>query len=138
MKRKRVDLTSGPITKKLISFAIPVICSNLLQHLYSAADRSVVGKFAENGTTALAAVGATGSAITLLLGLFMGLSIGVNIVCANMRGARNADGLRKTMHTAPILALICGVFLMIVGLLVCRPMLRLMSAPEGVMDQAVL
>jgi len=138
MQRKRVDLTTGPITKKLILFAIPIILSNLLQHLYSAADRAVVGRFAEEGTTALAAVGATGSAITLLLGLFTGLSIGANIVCANMRGARNTTGLRKTMHSAPILALICGVFLMIVGILVCRPMLKLMSAPEGVLDQAVL
>lgn len=138
MKTKRVDLTSGPIAKRLITFAIPVICSNLLQHLYSAADRAVVGKFAENGTTALAAVGATGSAITLLLGLFTGLSIGVNIVCANMRGARNHAGLRKTMHTAPVVAAICGVFLMLVGILVCRPMLKLMSAPDGVLDQATL
>lgn len=138
MQRKRVDLTTGPITKKLILFAIPIILSNLLQHLYSAADRMVVGRFAEEGTNALAAVGATGSAITLLLGLFTGLSIGANIVCANMRGARNTTGLRKTMHSAPILALICGMFLMIVGILVCRPMLKLMSAPEGVLDQAVL
>ena len=84
MQRKRVDLTTGPITKKLILFAIPIILSNLLQHLYSAADRMVVGRFAEEGTNALAAVGATGSAITLLLGLFTGFSIAVNILCANI------------------------------------------------------
>ena len=138
MKAKRVDLTSGPITKKLILFALPIIFSNLLQHFYSAADRIVVGQFAEDGTTALAAVGATGSAITLLLGLFSGLSIGVNIICANARGARNMTGLRQTMHTAPLIALICGVFMMIVGVLVSRPMLVLMSAPEDVLDQATL
>lgn len=138
MKAKRVDLTSGPITKKLILFALPIIFSNLLQHLYSAADRMVVGRFAEEGTTALAAVGATGSAITLLLGLFTGFSIAVNILCANARGARNTGGLRRIMHTAPIIALICGVTMMIVGVLVSRPMLVLMSAPEEVLDQATL
>ena len=138
MQRKRVDLTSGPITKKLILFAIPIILSNLLQHLYSAADRVVVGQFAQNGTTALAAVGATGSAISLLLGLFSGFSIAINILCANARGARNTAGLRRTMHTAPIIALICGVSMMFVGLLVSRPMLKLMSAPDAVLDQATL
>ena len=138
MQRKRVDLTTGPITKKLILFAIPIILSNLLQHLYSAADRMVVGRFAEEGTNALAAVGATGSAITLLLGLFTGFSIAVNILCANARGARNTAGLRRIMHTAPIIALICGVTMMIVGVLVSRPMLKLMSAPDAVLDQATL
>lgn len=137
-KKRLMDLTTGSVTKKLITFTIPIILSNLLQYLYNAADRAVVGRFAENGKEGLAAIGATGSAITLLLGLFIGLAIGTNIVCSNLKGARNTKALRKSMHTAMLLSVIVGVTLTVVGLFVSKPMLLLMGAPEDVIDLATL
>ncbi len=138
MKKLTTDLTTGPVAKRLVLFALPIIFSNLLQQLYVSADRAVVGQFAENGTAALAAVGATGSAVNLLLGLFSGLAIGVNIVCANARGSRDETGLRRTMRTALILPVICGTVLSIVGVFIARPMLELMSAPKEVLELATL
>lgn len=137
-KKRLMDLTTGSVTKKLVTFTIPIILSNLLQYLYNAADRAVVGRFAENGKEGLAAIGATGSAITLLLGLFIGLSIGTNIVCSNMRGARNVGGMRRSMHTAMTLAAVLGVLLAIGGFFVSKPMLLMMGAPEDVIDLATL
>lgn len=139
MARKgNMDLTKGSVTKNLLLFAIPIILSNILQHLYTAADRAVVGQFAENATGALAAVGSTNSAITLLLGLTNGLAVGVNIVCANLRGARDEKGLQRSMHTSMVLSVLCGAVLMAVGILVARPMLIMMSVPESVLDLATL
>lgn len=138
-QRKRLmDLTTGSVSKKLLVFTIPIILSNLLQYLYNAADRAVVGQFAENGKIGLAAIGATGSAITLLLGLFVGLSIGTNIVCSNLKGARDAKGLRKSMHTAMVLAVVIGVVLAVLGIITTKPMLLLMGAPEDVLDISTL
>lgn len=137
-KKGNMDLTTGSVTRNLLLFAIPIILSNILQHLYTAADRAVVGQFAENATAALAAVGSTNSAITLLLGLTNGMAVGVNIVCANLRGARDEKGLQRSMHTSMVLSVLCGLLLMGVGVLVARPMLVMMSVPESVLDLATL
>ena len=135
-KINALDLTTGSVTKKLLSFTMPILASNLLQHLYNAADKAVVGQFAVNGDLALAATGATGTAITLLLNLFVGLSLGANVVCANMRGAAKTKELRKAMHTSILLAAITGVFAMVLGIFVARPFLVAMSCPENVLDLA--
>ena len=105
MKPKRsIDMTTGSVMKKLISFTLPILATNLLQHLYHAADKAVVGNFAENGKVALAAVGATGAATNLVVNLFIGLSLGANIVCANLRGGKHFADLRRCMHTALLVA----------------------------------
>lgn len=130
---KTMDLTNGAVSKKLVIFALPLIVSNLLQHLYNAADKLVVGRFSAQGTEALAAVGATGGAITLVLGLFTGIAVGVNIVCANLRGARKEVELRRCMHTALLLSLIAGLMVMLLGAAISKPMLRLMNVPESVL-----
>jgi len=138
LKRTGLDLTTGSVTGKLLAFTMPILASNLLQHLYNAADKAVVGKFAVNGDLALAATGATGSAITLLLNLFVGLSLGANVVCANMRGASKPAELRRAMHTSILLAAITGVFAMLLGIFVAEPFLMAMSCPENVLDLATL
>lgn len=137
-KKKTMDLTAGSVAKKLLIFAIPIILSNLLQHFYSAADRAVVGQFAANGTKALAAVGATNNAITLLLGLVSGLSVGANIVCANLLGAGKKSELRRSMHSAVIVSLICGTVLTVVGIGLAEKMLVLMQTPKSVLPLATL
>ena len=139
MQRKRtMDLTGGSVSKQLLLFAIPIILSNILQHLYSAADRIVVGQFAEDGTAALAAVGATGSAITLLLGVVSGVALGVNIVCSNLRGAKEEKALRRSMHNSLILALICGLVVMTVGLVFCQTILDMIKVPGNLQYYAGL
>lgn len=131
-----MDLTNGSVTRKLIVFVLPLVASNLLQHLYNAADKAVVGQFA--GKIALAAVGSTGSATTMLLNLLFGLSVGANIINANLLGAKKHKELRRSMHTSILLSVVCGVFLCVVGLLAAHPLLQLMSCPSNVIDQASL
>jgi len=131
-----MDLTNGPVFKQFIVFSLPILANALLQQLYGAADTVVVGKFAS--ATALAAVGATGSLIALLIGLFNGLSIAANIICANYFGARKQRELRRCMHSSLMLALFGGMGMGIVGFVLARPLLQLMSCPENVIDQSVL
>ncbi len=139
MKPKRtLDFTKGSILKKLVVFTIPIILSNLLQHFYTMTDRIVVGRFAENGEIALAAVGSTGQATALILNLFVGVAIGANVVCSNLRGARKGKELREAMHSSLILAGIFGVFLMILGVCIAKPVLRMMNTPESVLQASAL
>ena len=139
MKPKRsVDLTTGPILKQLILFTLPMLASNLLQQLYHTADQVVVGQFAENGKMALAAIGATVSATNLIINLFIGLAVGANIVCANLKGGKKEQELRDCMHTSLLLAVFFGLFVCLLGQIFCRWMTRLMNCPDDIFDMAVL
>ena len=136
MKRHTMDLTTGSVTKKLLTFAYPLMIANLLQHLYQASDNAVVGRFV--GKHALAAVGATGSATTMILNLIVGLAVGASIVNANLLGARKEKELRKSMHTILLLALFGGLLFSAIGIAVTPVMLRLMSCPETIIEDATL
>ena len=96
--KNQIDMTHGSILAGLLKFSIPVICSNMLQLLFNAADVAVVGRFA--GETSLAAVGSCTSLINLLINLFIGLSIGTNVIAARYFGAKNAAKIQKTVHTS--------------------------------------
>jgi len=130
------NLTEGPIAKKYVLFIIPIVLSGFLQQLYSTADTMVVGRFA--GDTALAAVGATVALTNLILNLFIGLSVGANVVCARYFGAGDKEGLFKTIHTSIMLALISGIFLAFVGFFFSGTFLKLMSTPDDVIGQATI
>lgn len=130
------DLTSGPLLKKIVLFSIPLALSSVLQLLFNAADVVVVGRFA--GSAALAAVGSNGSLINLLTNLFIGLSIGANVVAARCFGARDETGVRNTVHTSIFISLVCGVVLAGVGFFAARGLLELMSCPEDVIDLSTL
>ena len=132
------DLTKGPVGKNLLLFVLPIMLGNVLQTLYSAADKVVVGQFAENGALALAAVGGTTSVSYLIVGLFIGLGMGVNVICANLMGAKKFTELRRSMHTAIPTALICGVFVTATGILVAEWVLKLMGTPKDVLGLATL
>lgn len=134
---RTMDLTTGPVGKLLLRFAIPIILGNLLQQLYGAADRVVVGQFAENGATALAAIGATSSAINLVLGLFIGIGTGINVICANLLGSKDMGALRKGMHTAVLSGLLCGILLGVAGYIMTPAILAWMGTPLSVTPQAV-
>lgn len=135
-KSYQVDMTEGSLFKKILFFAVPLILSSTLQLLYNAADIVVVGRYA--GSTALAAVGSTGSLINLLVNLFIGLSVGASVVTAQHFGAREPLEVSKTVHTSMLMSIIGGVFIAIVGFFLAKPLLALMDSPADVIDQAAL
>lgn len=131
MKNYKIDMCNGPIIKKMLLFALPLMCSSILQLLFNAADIIVVGRFA--GDNSLAAVGATGPLINLLVNLFVGLSIGANVVAAKDFGAKREDELSKTVHTAMLLSLFSGILLTVVGFFASKQILQLMNIPDNVL-----
>ena len=129
-----MDMCSGPILKKMLIFSIPLMCSSILQLLFNAADIVVVGRFA--GDNSLAAVGSTASLIGLLTNLFIGLSIGANVLVARYYGANNEKELSETVHTAMLLSMISGGILTVVGLFGAKYILILMNTPDEVLGLA--
>lgn len=137
-KLHSLDMTQGPIAKKLLLFALPILASSLLQHFYAIADSMVVGNFAADGTTAQAAIGATNHATKMLLNMFLGISLGANVVCSKLRGAKDHRQLRKSMHTAISLSVVLGILLMVLGLGLSRWLLTVMKTPEDVFPHALI
>ena len=135
--RFEIDMCNGPILSGILRFALPLILSNVLQLAFNAADMIVVGKFS-GSDTALAAVGATGSLITLIVNLFIGISTGVNVLVANYMGARRGQDVKDTVHTAMLMSLAGGFLLLIVGVCFCRTFLQWMGTPADVIDQSTL
>ncbi len=131
-----INMTEGPLLGKIVRFAIPLALSGVLQLLFNAADMVVAGRFA--GPQALAAVGSTGALIQLIINLFIGLSVGVNVLVARYFGGGQNGELRETVHTAVLTAVVGGVFLIAVGVALSRPLLTLMATPADVIDQSVL
>lgn len=129
-------MCNGPLLGKILLFALPLMLSGILQLLFNAADVVVVGRF--SGSHALAAVGSTGALINLLVNVFLGLSIGTNVLTAQYFGAKNEKGLSETVHTSILLSFVFGVLLIAVGILLAKPLLRLMATPDEVLDQAAL
>jgi putative MATE family efflux protein len=137
MKKKyEMDMCSGSVFKKMILFALPLMCSSILQLLFNAADIIVVGRFA--GDNALAAVGSNTALINLLTNIFVGLSVGANVLTAQYYGAKQDKDLKETVHTAMTLSIYSGIFLTVVGIGLARILLELMQAPEEVLNLAVL
>ena len=131
-----IDMCHGPLFGKIIRFSIPLMLSGILQLLFNAADIIVVGRFV--GSTALAAVGSTSSLINLLINLFIGFSVGANVLVARFHGAGRDDEVNETVHTAITLSMISGIFLLILGVTVTRTLLIWMGSPDDVLDQSSL
>ncbi|MBQ5833854.1 MAG: MATE family efflux transporter [Clostridia bacterium] len=140
-QKKFRDYTEGAILPQLAGFVIPLIVTGVLQLLFNTADIIVVGRWGGNTPeeceTALAAVGSCGALITLLINLFIGLSIGSGVVVANDMGAKKYDDVSRTVHTSVLTALVCGVGATVIGILFARPLLSLMGTEDVVMEQAV-
>lgn len=131
-----IDMCSGRLLPKILTFALPLMCSSVLQLLFNAADIVVVGRWA--GDNSLAAVGSNTALINLLVNMFVGLSVGANILAARYTGAGNREGLRQTVHTAIWLALVSGVLLGVVGVVAAKPLLHLMHVPDSILPLAAL
>lgn len=135
MKTGTIDFTKGHMLKNFMIFVIPLIITGLLQTLFNAADLIVVGRFA--GENSLAAVGATTSLINLIVGLAIGLSVGANVVAAIFIGGKNREMVKKTVDTALLTAVACGVICTLFGMFFARPLLSVMDTPKDVIEEAV-
>lgn len=135
-KSYTMDLCEGSIFIKLLLFALPLIASSVLQLFFNAADVIVVGQFA--GDHSLAAVGSNGSIINLLVNVFMGLSVGANVLVARFFAAKKVEELKKTVHTAITVSVICGAFLAAIGFFAAKQLLVWMQSPPEVIDLATL
>ena len=139
MKNKKLfgaqDMTVGKPLYNLAAFSIPLLIGNLAQQMYNTVDSIVVGKYC--GDSALAAVGASGPIINLLLLLFMGISTGAGILVSQYFGAHKEKELNSAIGTCLTLTLISGIIIMIVGPLIVEPLMTLLDTPPDVYDMAV-
>lgn len=139
MKRSNkntMDMTKGILWDKILIFALPLAASSILQQLFNSVDTAVVGKFASS--QALAAVGSNSSLISLMINLFIGISLGSNVVIAHYIGQKAEKSIHAAVHTAVLVAVASGFFVMIGGQIIARPVLLLMGTPADVIDLAVL
>ncbi|MCM1044889.1 MAG: MATE family efflux transporter [Candidatus Gastranaerophilales bacterium] len=131
-----IDMCNGPLVGKILLFYFPLMLSGVLQLLFNAADIVVVGRFA--GSDSLAAVGSTSSLINLLVNLFIGLSVGANVLVARFYGANQEKELADIVHTAVLTSIVSGCILIILGVFLAEPALKLMGTPEDVIDKSIL
>lgn len=135
-RKYEMDMCNGPLLSKILVYAVPLIASGILQLLFNAADMVVAGRFA--GNVALGAVGATSSLINLLINVFIGMSVGTNVLVAHFYGANREAELGQTVHTSIALSLISGVVLGIAGFCLAGPLLSLMGTPDDILPHAVI
>ena len=136
MAKSDINMLEGSIWDKRLQFAIPLAITRIMQQLFNAADVAIVGQFV--GKQALAAVGANAVVINLMLNLFIGLSIGTNVVCANYLGAREYLNLKRGVHTSIIIAVAGGAFLAVFGAIFARDILVYIDTPAEVLDMAII
>ena len=135
-KSYEMNMCKGPLVGKMLVFTIPLMFSGILQLLFNAADTIVVGRYA--GSQALAAVGSTTALINLLVNMFMGLSVGANILISRYYGANREKDIKETVHTSIAVAAAAGVVLAVIGNVFAKPLLVLMGSPEDVVDLAAV
>ena len=135
-KRKDIDMTSGPIFKQMLVFALPLIFTNLLQVLYNATDMIVVGLSSE--PDAVGAIGTTGSFVSLIVSLFIGLSVGANVVIARHIGAGDRERTSRAVHTSALVGLLVGVIGGGIGVFIARPVMVAMGNTGKLLELSVL
>ena len=123
-----MDMTRGSLFKKMARFSVPLIFTHWLQIAFNFADVIVVGKLV--GDLAVGAVGSTSSLVHLMVNLFVGLSIGANVMTARYFGAQKGRELNETLHTAITLSLVSGIFLAVIGVIIAEPVLIMMKSPD--------
>lgn len=133
---KKIDMTTGPIMKKVFLFALPIILGNMLQTLYTTVDTLVIGNFC--GETSLAAVGTSAQPVEVFLCIFLGIGTGVSILVSQYMGAADEDGMRRLVDTAVTFVYACGIPLAVLGYLLAPAFLKLMGVPEDAWAAAVM
>ena len=129
-------MCNGTIMDKLISFSLPLMLSGILQLMFNAVDIIVIGRF--SGSRSLAAVGSTTALINMFTNLFIGISLGANVLSARFYAAGRDKEMSETVHTAITLALISGILMVFVGLIFAKPVLELMDTPDDVINLSTL
>ena len=138
MKKNKyeIDMCNGTIMDKLISFSIPLMLSGILQLMFNAVDIVVVGRF--SGSQALAAVGSTTALINVFTNLFIGISLGANVLAARYYATGKTKEMSETVHTAIALALVSGVAMAVIGVVFARGALEIMGTPDDVIAKSTL
>ncbi len=131
-----IDMCNGSIMDKLISFSMPLMLSGILQLMFNAVDIIVVGQFA--GSESLAAVGSTTALIAVFTNLFIGISLGANVLAARFYASGKHKEMSETVHTAITLALVSGIIMAFVGLIFSRLALEIMGTPDNVIEHSTL
>lgn len=129
-----VNMLQGPLLGPVMRFALPLIATGIVQQSFNSADTLVVGRYC--ASSALAAVGSNGPVVNLIVTLFMGLGVGINVVVASCIGRRDDDGVRRAVATTGALSIVCGLAMALVGTLFSRPLLELLGTPADVLDDA--
>lgn len=140
-KRKRslaIDILNGPMWDKILRYALPVAATGILGQLFNASDIAIVGNFAEGDTVAaVAAVGANGPVIGLLLNIFIGIALGANVVIANAIGRGDKETVSRAVHTSIVAAVLGGIIVGLLGQLLAEPVLSMLQVPEDVFPLAL-
>lgn len=140
-KRKRslaIDILNGSMWDKILRYALPVAATGILGQLFNASDIAIVGNFAQGDTVAaVAAVGANGPVIGLLLNIFIGIALGANVVIANAIGRGDNNTVSRAVHTSIVAAVIGGIIVGTLGQLVAEPVLSMLQVPEDVFPLAL-
>ncbi len=135
-KSAGIDMLNGSLLDKIIMFALPLAASSVLQQLFNSIDMAVVGRFA--GKEALAAVGSNSSVISLVVTLFVGISVGANYVIANYIGCKDWQGIKNAVSTTAGVSLVSGILLLFLGIGLARPILETIDTPSDVIDLSTL
>ena len=125
-----IDMCSGPLFSKIFIFAMPIMAMYILQLVFNTVDMVVVGRF--SGSKALAAVGATGYLINLIINLFMGLSVGTTVAIAQDYGSDELDAVSQSVHTSIAISIVGGLIVMVLGIVLCEPLLKMMGTPKDI------
>ena len=136
--RENQDLTEGSIMKKIILFALPIIAGNLFTQLYNVVDSWVVGNFSANGTRCLAAVNASFPVMMFFNSIFIGLSMGANIILSQYKGAKDHEKLEVAMTTTFVLSILVGLFMTVVGVLTAKLILEALGTPQDILADATV
>ena len=129
-------MLNGSLADKILLYALPLAATGILQQLFNAADIAVVGQFA--GKEAMAAVGSNSPLIGLLINLFVGISLGTNVVIATAIGQKKTDIVNKAVHTSILVAIAGGIFLTVIGEILAAPVITLLGVPDDVYSMALL
>lgn len=138
MHRHNPSMTEGPLFGKMMLYTIPIILTGILQLFFNAADLVIVGQFGESKSDAIAAVGQTGAISGLITSFFIGCSAGSGVVVAHAIGAKNSAGVHKAVHTIIPFAVVGGALISVLGIVLAKPLLMLISTPEDIFDLAMI
>ena len=134
--KNSIDMLNGPLLGKILVFSLPFAASSILQQVFNSADVAVVGRF--SGSTSLAAVGNNAPIINLIINIFVGMSIGANVLIATLIGQNRKDEIKSAVHTVISVAVISGIFLAVIGPLLSKPILEAIGTPDEVLVLAAL